>query len=44
MNFDAMMEDLKGASKGDVVLLHGCCHNPTGANLNEVQWKKLSPW
>ncbi|UWQ37775.1 aspartate/tyrosine/aromatic aminotransferase [Leisingera aquaemixtae] len=41
VNFDGMMEDLKGANKGDVVLLHGCCHNPTGANLNEVQWKEV---
>ncbi|WP_027235433.1 amino acid aminotransferase [Leisingera caerulea] len=41
VNFDGMMEDLKGAEKGDVVLLHGCCHNPTGANLNEVQWKEV---
>ncbi|QDI77054.1 aromatic amino acid transaminase [Leisingera aquaemixtae] len=41
VNFDGMMEDLKGAEKGDVVLLHGCCHNPTGANLNEAQWKEV---
>ncbi|OED46420.1 aromatic amino acid aminotransferase [Rhodobacteraceae bacterium (ex Bugula neritina AB1)] len=41
VNFDAMMEDLKGANKGDVVLLHGCCHNPTGANLNKVQWQEV---
>ncbi|MFW8633592.1 aromatic amino acid transaminase [Cribrihabitans pelagius] len=41
VNFDGMIEDLKGASKGDVVLLHGCCHNPTGANLNAVQWKEV---
>jgi len=30
VDFDGMMEDLNGASEGDVVLLHGCCHNPTG--------------
>ncbi|MER5171933.1 amino acid aminotransferase [Thioclava sp. GXIMD2076] len=36
--FDAMIEDLKQAKKGDVVLLHGCCHNPTGANLTLEQW------
>ncbi|AHD01849.1 aromatic amino acid transaminase [Leisingera methylohalidivorans] len=41
VDFDGMMEDLKGAQKGDVVLLHGCCHNPTGANLNETQWKEV---
>ncbi|MDE4174280.1 aspartate/tyrosine/aromatic aminotransferase [Phaeobacter sp. PT47_59] len=41
VNFDGMMEDLKGAEKGDVVLLHGCCHNPTGANLNVTQWQEV---
>ncbi len=41
VNFDGMLEDLKGAKKGDVVLLHGCCHNPTGANLNAVQWQEV---
>ncbi|MCL4150329.1 UNVERIFIED_CONTAM: hypothetical protein GTU68_045738, partial [Idotea baltica] len=38
VDFDAMLSDLKTAKRGDVVLLHGCCHNPTGANLNSVQW------
>jgi aromatic-amino-acid transaminase len=41
VNFDGMIEDLKGAEKGDVVLLHGCCHNPTGANLNVTQWQEV---
>ena len=41
VNFDGMIEDLKTAVKGDVVLLHGCCHNPTGANLNAVQWQEV---
>ncbi|MEQ6249263.1 amino acid aminotransferase [Sulfitobacter sp. HNIBRBA3233] len=36
--FDAMIADLETARKGDVVLLHGCCHNPTGANLNAAEW------
>jgi aspartate aminotransferase len=39
VDFDAMIADLKTARKGDVVLLHGCCHNPTGANLNPVEWQ-----
>ena len=39
--FDAMLEDLKTARKGDVVLLHGCCHNPTGANLTMLQWQEV---
>ena len=39
VDFGGMMEDLKSAKPGDVVLLHGCCHNPTGANLNLVEWQ-----
>ena len=39
VNFEGMMEALKTASKGDVVLLHGCCHNPSGADLSIEQWE-----
>ncbi|OWY12918.1 aromatic amino acid aminotransferase [Thioclava sp. F34-6] len=42
VDFDAMIEDLKGAKEGDIVLLHGCCHNPTGANLTLEQWGKVA--
>ncbi|MCV3765831.1 aromatic amino acid transaminase [Rhizobium sp. TRM95796] len=38
VKFDAMVETLKTIPAGDVVLLHGCCHNPTGANLTLEQW------
>lgn len=38
VDFDAMMADLQGVKSGDIVLLHGCCHNPTGANLTLDQW------
>ena len=38
VNFDAMLEDLKAAGNGDVVLFHGCCHNPSGADLSVEQW------
>jgi aromatic-amino-acid transaminase len=38
VRFDAMMDALKKAAPGDIVLLHGCCHNPTGANLDHGQW------
>ena len=38
VDFAGMMKDLAGVKKGDVVLLHGCCHNPTGANLTLAQW------
>ncbi|WP_050927919.1 aromatic amino acid transaminase [Aestuariivita boseongensis] len=41
VDFDGMLEDLKQVREGDVVLLHGCCHNPTGANLNLVEWKAV---
>ncbi|WP_420327769.1 aromatic amino acid transaminase [Mameliella sp.] len=41
VNFDGMMADLAQAGKGDIVLVHGCCHNPTGANLNPTQWQAL---
>ena len=39
--FEAMKEDIARAGKGDVVLLHGCCHNPTGANLTLEQWREV---
>ncbi|MEX0344409.1 MAG: aromatic amino acid transaminase [Rhizobiaceae bacterium] len=42
VNFDAMLESLQAAKPGDCVLLHGCCHNPTGANLNIDQWTTLA--
>ena len=41
VNFAGMMEDLQGLRAGDVVLLHGCCHNPTGANLNLTEWQQV---
>ncbi len=41
VDFDGLMADLAGAKKGDVVLLHGCCHNPTGANLTLPQWREV---
>ena len=39
VDFDSMVSDLSRAKVGDVILLHGCCHNPTGANLDKQQWK-----
>ncbi len=41
VNFSGMMEDLADVTSDDVVLLHGCCHNPTGANLNLTQWQEV---
>ena len=40
--FDQMMDALAGARAGDLVLLHGCCHNPTGADLNLDQWREVA--
>ncbi|WP_421134521.1 aromatic amino acid transaminase [Alteromonas sp. A079] len=41
IRFDAMMDTLRNVKKGDVVLLHGCCHNPTGADLTNAQWDEV---
>jgi len=41
VDFEGLIADLKTAKKGDVVLLHGCCHNPTGANLNRAEWGEV---
>ena len=41
IRFDAMMAAFNGADAGDVVLLHGCCHNPTGADLDQAQWREV---
>jgi len=41
VRFDAMMAALEQAQADDVVLLHGCCHNPTGANLTLDQWREV---
>ena len=38
VDVNGMLEDLAGAKAGDLVMLHGCCHNPTGANLNSAEW------
>ncbi|AZO08178.1 MULTISPECIES: amino acid aminotransferase [unclassified Mesorhizobium] len=42
VRFDDMLAALAAASGGDVVLLHGCCHNPTGANLDAAQWGRVA--
>ncbi len=41
VDFEGMMQDLAALRAGDVILLHGCCHNPTGANLNPVEWQAV---
>lgn len=42
VDFAGMIEDLKDAKSGDLVLVHGCCHNPTGASLTAEQWQALA--
>jgi aspartate aminotransferase/aromatic-amino-acid transaminase len=42
VKFAEMLATLDGLGKDDVVLLHGCCHNPTGANLTPDQWDKVA--
>jgi len=42
VNFDAMMETLKTVPTGDLVLLHGCCHNPCGTDLTLPQWQAIA--
>ncbi|SFR58524.1 aromatic amino acid aminotransferase apoenzyme [Yoonia tamlensis] len=41
VDFDGLLADLDGVAEGDVVLLHGCCHNPTGANLTIDQMAQV---
>ena len=41
VRFEAMLAALAQAKPDDVVLLHGCCHNPTGANLTLDQWREI---
>lgn len=41
-DFPAMLADLEQASAGDVVLLHGCCHNPTGIDPTLEEWETLA--
>jgi aspartate aminotransferase len=42
IDFDAMMGCLNKLGKGEVVLIHGCCHNPCGADLSQAQWQALA--
>lgn len=42
VDFDAMTAALAESAPGDVLLLHGCCHNPTGTQFSHAQWRELS--
>ena len=43
LKFDAMLETIRGLPARSVVLLHACCHNPTGVDLTAAQWAELIP-
>lgn len=42
LDFEGMKEDLKNAKAGDAVLIHACCHNPSGMDPNAAQWEELA--
>ena len=42
VRFEDMLAGLGNAREGDIVLLHGCCHNPTGADLDDRQWAEAT--
>jgi aspartate/tyrosine/aromatic aminotransferase len=41
LDFDAMCASIKTIPKGDIILLHGCCHNPTGIDPTPEQWAQI---
>lgn len=42
IRFDEMMSAIGEAGPGDLLLLHGCCHNPTGLDLERAQWDRVA--
>jgi len=41
IQFPAMLEALRGAKAGTIIVLHACCHNPTGVDLSSQQWNEV---
>jgi aromatic-amino-acid transaminase len=41
VNFDGMLKALQTMAAGSIVVLHACCHNPTGADLSDAQWDQV---
>ena len=41
LDFEGMLADLNAAAPGDIVVLHACCHNPTGYDLQDAQWDQV---
>ncbi|MGO8572746.1 aminotransferase class I/II-fold pyridoxal phosphate-dependent enzyme, partial [Rhizobium ruizarguesonis] len=42
VKFESVVDDLSSAREGDVVLLHGCCNNPTGIDFTMEQWRRIT--
>src|SRR3974390_156150 len=42
LRFEAMLQRLQSAAAGDVVLIHACCPNPTGADLDDAEWRAVA--
>ena len=42
IRFEDMIDALRSGEPGDIALLHGCCHNPTGADLDDDQWREVA--
>jgi aromatic-amino-acid transaminase len=43
LNFEAMLDAVKAMPAGSVIVLHACCHNPTGVDMSPAQWQALVP-
>ncbi len=41
VNFDGLLSTLKAAAAGTIIVLHACCHNPTGYDLDDAQWEQI---
>jgi aspartate aminotransferase/aromatic-amino-acid transaminase len=41
LDFEGLLQCLQQVPEGDIVLLHACCHNPSGVDLNEEQWRRI---
>ena len=42
LDINGMLDDLKAAPKGSVIVLHACAHNPTGIDPTKEQWKEIA--
>jgi len=43
LRFEAMLDTFRGLPKHSIVLMHASCHNPTGVDLSQDQWKQIIP-